>query len=892
VDTDLENLPDQDLSNYTSKILDSMQYTSFAEALWTATPPTSGAKLEFRKLYQEFWYNLGLSILDSTNTSGEEEDDDSDSDDEEEDETKDDNTFRKNKKGATSPRFQVEAARMLINRLLELCFLHQVELRSAFTTALYSVATAILHKTVEFQDTSKIAERQYQAAKRNKQSRKAEALKVQVDTVKRMLGDLEEIVQTSVGAVFMNRYKDVNPHIRAATMMAMADWCAVRPDIYFDRKLLKYAAWTLNDKVPVVREAAITALLRPMKSNVDEIASMGGLIEKMAPRLADCTIDVDEKVQERAMELLLVLSRTGILDAIEDQGFWNQINMRAIDPMTTPKVRILALLFVIEQLGSFDNDNLHSGSNSVECLSELAGWVAHTLGQSEIPLDQMRFEYSAYIIQSLRACPEHEALARDFPSLIKAFENSLSAGVSKPSLKEARENQALADMKQRVLLFFLMTAVEEEVSLSDPEQLMDFHLEEPETSHRNKSSVRDSMTRALLPTLPNLVTSFKGDNEVLRRLVKLPLYFGKYILSLGDGCNTLDRRIFSFYFSWFTFSAPTACGTSDQKQNAKKVLKTLSDCFMMSSDHVVLQNCCHSLSFLATADHARQDEAMAELRSIFNSTRKRLSDLVEKKRHFSAPNKDDNDDDDDEAMEDHQESDESSLEKVDYSISLLLRRLAVLAKRWPLLDLLGEGDNDDNATVDRLCAEILRLAKFELDIRKPFAEDDKNPIAKIWENGNTSHEYVADTIQASLDILLSTAAWTFRKVTAELESLPEGTDENDGQANSLLVVRQRVDVILSLCFEQYYEDPDSLSPEHREFSDKVQEIAGRAAGDLRVLFPRALNNSVHRILREAALVDDSHLIGGFVRFIRQQRGKVRFYTIYVLARLWFCASPT
>jgi hypothetical protein len=306
---------------------------------------------------------------------------------------------------------------------------------------------------------------------------------------------------------------------------------------------------------------------------------------------------------------------------------------------------------------------------------------------------------------------------------------------------------------------------------------------------------------------------------------------------------------------------------------------------MVSSDSVVLQNCCHSLSFLATADYARQDEAMAALRSIFGSLRERLGDLAEKKHKITST------DETDGSVKDQDAREEVSLEKIDHLISLILRRLAVLAKRWPLLDLLDEGDSDDDAVVvvDQLCDRVFRLTSYELKIRKPLKHDEEEvTVAKIWNESNVSHAYVVDTVQASLDILLSTAGWTLRKVTAELDSTTDGSDHYDGKENPLLVVRKRVDSILALCFEQYYEDPDIISPENRNFSDKVQEIAGRAAGDLRVLFPRAFKLSVHRILREAALVKDNHLVGGFVRFIRQQKEKVRLNSVLIYS--WFMRS--
>ena len=280
---------------------------------------------------------------------------------------------------------------------------------------------------------------------------------------------------------------------------------------------------------------------------------------------------------------------------------------------------------------------------------------------------------------------------------------------------------------------------------------------------------------------------------------------------------------------------------------------------MESSDTIVLQNCCHSLSFLATADHTRQDDALSILHQVLASLRKRLDELAKKRAEDTETRKDD--------------IEESG--KIDLSIGLVIHRIAVLSKRWPLADLIDEGDEDEDAIVDKLCDQIFRVAGHELEIRKPIMEGDKFEIPGIWKVESKSHKPVAETVVAALEVLLSAAAWAVRKMVAELQdSSGEMHSRAKGGSNILVEMRQRVDKLVALCFEQYVDDSSEVSEEHFEFSETVQIAAGRTAGDLRSLLPRAFKDSVHVVLREAALVDDNHLIGGYVRFFRQQEKKV------------------
>lgn len=518
---DLENLGGEEFGEYISAVVKSMEGSDMnTEVLWTAAPPSATVKLQFRALFQDFFYGLGMAAMETTaspSATGEtDEEQDSDDDDEE------------TGGGAqSSMRFQVEVARSLIDRLIEIAFLQQEDLRAAVVSALYSFATALLSKTEELREKLQTAQRQLQAAKRNKQKRKSEALKTQVDTGRRTIEDLEEIVKESILSIFMKRYKDTCPHVRAASMVALGDFAVIRPDIFFDKKYLKYPGWTLNDKDAVVREAALAAFLRPVqKRPPGQEAVTKLLVDKFCDRWTDCTKDVDTRVQERATELLLYMSRESYMDNVDDEEIWNQINLRALQADTTPEVRRLGLLFVIEQLGAFD-DLPDQTSTDIAKFSEMANWTAHQISMNEIPFDQIHFEYCAYIIQSMRACKEYFSLARNFDAMVQALDESLSTKLVH-SGKKGREERSRNDAKQRVLLEFLITAVEEEVQLFSPDNVFDPDLRaiEPHGKKGKTAPAQEELTRALLPTLPRLMNSFKTETPLLRRLAELPVYFG------------------------------------------------------------------------------------------------------------------------------------------------------------------------------------------------------------------------------------------------------------------------------------------------------------------------------------------------------------------------------
>jgi cohesin complex subunit SA-1/2 len=402
-DTDLEAVSEDEWMELITGIVKEMQTTPTDRILLCADPSGAahaaaknnnnntnttksqasvGAR-EYRKIYEEFWYLLGKVALAgsvqqaATKSSKGKDSDDSDDEDSDSDD-----------KSTTAPadnsRFQVELARDLVARLIEMVGVGQPDIRAAATAAVYQLGTAMLERTVELNAKLLTATRQLNVAKRAKMARKAEALKLQVDSWKRTVADLEEIVKDTILGVFMNRYRDSNMYIRANSLRALGTYTLIRPDMLLVGSYLKYFGWLLSDKETCVREQAVLGFLGPFRevalakgkreASPMDMSNAKSVIEKFLPRLADCAIDVDFQVQERAMELLLVLMREDFLESLDNDDIWEQINLQALARDTTPAVRRDALYFIIDQLEAFDSGPAKTEAKMVERIDGIAQW--------------------------------------------------------------------------------------------------------------------------------------------------------------------------------------------------------------------------------------------------------------------------------------------------------------------------------------------------------------------------------------------------------------------------------------------------------------------------------------------------------------------------------------
>lgn len=379
--TQLEDMDNEEWAKVVTDLVDEMRHTQADRILLCADPDgavhaaavassknsdtvavhhSSLGVREYRKIYEEFWYVLGtIALMEGTSSK------DADSDDE----SIDDN--RQNTMNYTSTsRFDVEVVRDLIFRVSELVTVGQPDVRAAATIAAFQLGHAVLNRTVELGAKLNTATRQFDAATRGKKdgerSRKAESFRLQMDSIKRTRADLQEIVMSSIiQGVFMHRYRDADMFIRAASLKALSRMTLQRPDLFMMDKYLKYFGWMMSDKAACVRVASLAGLCAPFqtleasttsrKPPID-IHAMENVVNKFLPRIADCVVDVNVSVQEHALSLALLLLREGLFDEVEDDNIWNQINLRALDPSTTPRVRRDALYFVMDQLEAFDDD--------------------------------------------------------------------------------------------------------------------------------------------------------------------------------------------------------------------------------------------------------------------------------------------------------------------------------------------------------------------------------------------------------------------------------------------------------------------------------------------------------------------------------------------------------
>lgn len=123
-------------------------------------------------------------------------------------------------------------------------------------------------------------------------------------------GWLKDIFDT----VFVHRYRDVDPRIRADCANALGSWILTCPDIFFEGQYLRYLGWVLSDTASQTRAEVIKQLLK-LYRNKENAGRLRAFTDRFRPRMIEmATQDAEPAIRASAVELLDLVRELGMLE--------------------------------------------------------------------------------------------------------------------------------------------------------------------------------------------------------------------------------------------------------------------------------------------------------------------------------------------------------------------------------------------------------------------------------------------------------------------------------------------------------------------------------------------------------------------------------------------------
>jgi cohesin complex subunit SA-1/2 len=125
---------------------------------------------------------------------------------------------------------------------------------------------------------------------------------------------IDNMLQAWFDAVFVHRYRDVDPKIRDECVRALGQWILLLPDKFFEGTYLRYLGWILSDSTKETRHEVVKAL-KTIYSDQSKLSGLRTFTERFRERMVEmATQDSDKDVRADVIKLLDLLREAGFLE--------------------------------------------------------------------------------------------------------------------------------------------------------------------------------------------------------------------------------------------------------------------------------------------------------------------------------------------------------------------------------------------------------------------------------------------------------------------------------------------------------------------------------------------------------------------------------------------------
>jgi cohesin complex subunit SA-1/2 len=327
---------------------------------------------------------------------------------------------------------------------------------------------------------------------------------------------------------------------------------------------------------------------------------------------------------------------------------------------------------------------------------------------------------------------------------------------------------------------------------------------------------------------------------------------------------------------------PSVFSLPQRKNDFLALLKMISEIYLQTTDETVLTNAARSIAYVCDGNHARSNDARAQVTKLVTELRDRIcSQLSQQDSPKSSK-----------AKNRRRSSTETSAISIDAESALCnnLDRARILSKKVDFSSFLG----DDFSSLEELCqfiAEGITRRLKSLQVARPI--DDEETVATCkerWESIDENMVYIMPCIvRSGLAVILNSTTWRMHKVlhedglmsrnhTSNHKGYVSESDDEDMsdimEDHELLRLRNHLISLVELCYDQYVLDEEDCSSLQVQWSNAIIEVAAQVGSDIRTLFMKEYIFAKSPLLHALAITDDSRLVGGYARFVRAKEQEV------------------
>ncbi|XP_077199485.1 cohesin subunit SA-2-like isoform X2 [Paroedura picta] len=387
--------------------------------------------------------------------------------------------------------------------------------RHTSTLAAMKLLTALVNLNLSLDASKRNLERLYEVEKNRTTGKRTNTRLDQLEKKRKEYEqkplEIENMTNAIFKGIFLQRYRDVIPEIRAICIEEMGSWMKIYPNAFLNDSYLKYIGWMLYDKQPEVRLKCLQGL-QGIYDQKELVSKMDLFTSRFKDRIMSMTLDKDHEVAVQAMKLLMLMSQN-CEDSLssEDCETLYQFVYTTHRPLAIAAGELLYKRLIVQEI---DMEAFSKRNGKLEPIASQLKTLIIFFLESEL------HSHVTYLVDSLWDWSV---------SLLKDWECMTSL------LLENADNQkeALSDAQESALIEIILATVREAAEGHPPvgrggtKKIL--------STKEKKIQVEDSIkiTEHFIVVLPQLLAKYSEDVEKLTSLLQIPQYF--YLDLYGPG---------------------------------------------------------------------------------------------------------------------------------------------------------------------------------------------------------------------------------------------------------------------------------------------------------------------------------------------------------------------
>uniref|UniRef100_UPI0037E9BAFF cohesin subunit SA-1-like n=1 Tax=Semicossyphus pulcher TaxID=241346 RepID=UPI0037E9BAFF len=373
-------------------------------------------------------------------------------------------------------------------------------------TGLVEVAVIV---SVQLQTTQRRYDMENSKRAHDRASDRLEELQASISEMRENQEEVSSMMNATFRGVFVHRYRDRVPEIRAACIAELGIWLKTDPEDFLNDGCLKYLGWTLHDKQSPVRLQCVRAL-QGLYQEKEFIGRLELFTSRFKERMLSMVLDKDSDVAVEVINLLLLIQQRTEEGLREDE-------CGHIYPLVYATHRGLASaagVFLFNKLKSViaSDDQERDKSDHATFFQILISFYI----QSEF------HEHGAYLVDSLWAVAGSEL--RDWETMAALL------------LQEA----GLMYEEEGALIELMMCVIRQAAQATPPVGRTQGKKILSMKDRKVQEQDRRRLTTYFIPLLPQLLAKYSADASKVSLLLKAPLYFN---LEMYNGAPTLEKHL-------------------------------------------------------------------------------------------------------------------------------------------------------------------------------------------------------------------------------------------------------------------------------------------------------------------------------------------------------------